>query len=283
MNSIQEVRSLLSDTAERLAGEIDLPVSVRFICDCLNVRIRRCPELKSPVLVNANNAPEVHLPPSPRSTSSASMKSKSHAENPAAPRQNRSEPWERYVVAHELGHYVLHRARQGKPLGKSEYWIHEELCDCFARWLLLPQKAIDKSFARKLAVLPHLSPEASARCLLAISKELQAAARVPWSIAAMRLTEYSEHFAFLSVRDHDKMRLRVDSSTLDRRKEIGRLIQKSSELGQMLSSTDPKTEVVSIPPELFAGFHSRSIISAVAAKRAAPARWHLALSLSSPA
>lgn len=272
MNAIQEVRSLLSDTAKRLAGEIDLPVSVRFICDSLNVRIRRCAELKSPILVNANDAPEVHLPPSP-------MKSRSQPENPAAHRQNRSEPWERYVVAHELGHYVLHRARHGKPLGKSEYWIHEELCDCFARWLLLPEKAMDKSFARKLAVLPQLSPEASARCLLGISKELQTAARVPWSIAAMRLTEYSEHFAFLSVRDHDKMRLRVDSSTLDRRKEIGRLIHKSSALGQMLSGTGPKAETVSIPPDLFVGFHSRSIISAVVAKRAAPARWHLALAL----
>lgn len=278
MDSIAEARSLLSDTADRLAGEIDFPVSVRLICNCLNVRIRRRTELKAAVLVNANDGPEVHLPRPQRNTSRVIFSRTSGTKGSFGGKPNGSESWERYVVAHELGHYVLHRARHGKPLGKSEYWIHEELCDSFARWLLLPQKALEKWFSRRLESLPHISPEVWARSSLAMSKELQGAARVPWSIAATRISEYSERIAFLGIRNHDTTRLRVNCSTLHSRKEIGRLILKSSELGQILSS-EPMARIVSVPPGLFVGFPSLPMISAAAAQRTGPAQWHLGLAL----
>lgn len=50
---------------------------------------------------------------------------------------NRSSPFVRYIIAHEIGHYLLDRHLNFS--GSNEYyWVTEELCDYFSRALLVP-------------------------------------------------------------------------------------------------------------------------------------------------
>lgn len=48
----------------------------------------------------------------------------------------------RFHVAHEIGHALLLREFSALPLGESEYWQHENLCNFFAQRLLLPDAAL---------------------------------------------------------------------------------------------------------------------------------------------
>jgi Zn-dependent peptidase ImmA (M78 family) len=276
MSLIEDARLVLSEAANRLTGDIDFPVSVRLVCQSLNVRIRRRPDLKAAVLVNAGEAPEVLLPARHKSTNSPPNAKTQNARCFASAQRDYGESWDRYLVAHELGHFVLHCARHGKPLGKSEYWLQEELCDSFARWLLLPQKAIEKWSSAKVQAFRHSPKKDFVLSALESSSELERTAHVPWAIAATRLSECLPNLGFLSVRVHDAGRLRVSASTLDRKKEIGRLIPKTSSLGTLLTC-QPAPDTVSIPVAFFAGFQSRPRISTAAAQKTSVGQWRIAL------
>src|SRR2546427_1575479 len=279
MSLVEDARLLLSEAAFRLTGNTDFPVSVRLVCQSLNVRIRRRPDLKAALLVNAGEAPEVLLPARHKSTNFLPNTKTQSLRCLASAQRDHRDSWDRYLVAHELGHFVLHRARHGKPLGKSEYWLQEELCDSFARWLLLPQKAIEKWSSTKAQSFRHTPVENLVLPALELSSELQRTAHVPWEIAATRLSECSPNIGFLTIREHDGRRLRVTASTLDRRKEIGRLIRKSSNLGSLLIRQN-KADFISISADLFAGFQSLPRISVGAAQRMSATQWHIALGFS---
>jgi hypothetical protein len=58
-------------------------------------------------------------------------------------RQRRPAPieaFERFTIAHELGHYVLATQTGHRPRRESEYWLCESLCNEFASELLMPPR-----------------------------------------------------------------------------------------------------------------------------------------------
>jgi len=89
-------------------------------------------------------------------------------------------PTERFVIAHELGHLILLRNGAPKPFGASEYWKLEEVCNDFARRLLINEEAINERLGRG---------DYSASSLLKICAGLALDAKVPWSAAAYRISE----------------------------------------------------------------------------------------------
>lgn len=114
--------SVLREAASRLRGDSCCPVALRPICRQLGVQgIRRdkLQDAKS-VLVNATTSPTIILNCSEG--------------QPGEPSTN----WERFLIAHEIGHLVLHQLGAKPPSGRSEYWKLEKLCDAFARQLLIP-------------------------------------------------------------------------------------------------------------------------------------------------
>jgi len=72
-------------------------------------------------------------------------------------RSSRIKGYERFTIAHELGHYFLLREADARPRRDAEYWLHEELCNRFASTLLIPPKAFegarDPATAQELAAL----------------------------------------------------------------------------------------------------------------------------------
>jgi uncharacterized protein DUF955 len=133
--------------------------------------------------------------------------------------------WDRFLIAHELGHLILYKEHNAKPLGESEYWKHERLCDSFAHWLLIPAcKAHEAAAVRE--------PTASAR--LAASCGLERSGRVPWPVAASAISEVDENVVFFKVADLDKPHLRVRFSTLSNKKGIHTKVDRASPAGKAL-------------------------------------------------
>jgi hypothetical protein len=274
VSCLRNIKAILSDTASRLTGDFEMPISVRAVCQTLDIRVRRHPNIRAAVLVNVGDAPEVLLPA--RAQSARSTVREGHIiPSPNRYDQSSQESWERYVVAHELGHYVLFRERLGKPLGSSEYWIQEELCDSFARWLLLPQKAIENLYRTRELVVGRSSPERASEVALELAREIKRIGRVPWHIAANRISDRLEGIGFMTIRAHNNDRLRVVVSTLPRRKEIGRFVSKSSGFGQVLDQ-QRKAQVAPIGCSLFDAFPSLSKIKAATAERVSNKEWHVA-------
>ena len=51
-------------------------------------------------------------------------------------------PYERFTIAHELGHYVLMRDTTFRATREAEYWLGEDLCNRFASHLLIPDSLL---------------------------------------------------------------------------------------------------------------------------------------------
>lgn len=96
--------------------------------------------------------------------------------------------FERLCVAHELAHYFLLKNFELLPRSKSEYWQHEELCDDFARHLLIPEQYIVQRAS-------DTSWEPSA--YLKLCGDVAAAAWIPWIHAAIRITERNPDVGYL--------------------------------------------------------------------------------------
>jgi hypothetical protein len=204
---LESCRSLLLNEARRLSGQCNIPVPAAAVSKRLGVRLRRTTlNGAEALLVNADSAPEILLSGSPSTDSLTS--------------------WERFLVAHELGHFIMQRASIPKPLGKSEYWEQEHLCNAFARWLLVPESCV-RGFQQAFENAPQAK--------LNLALHIERRAKVPWAVAAYRVAESNPNFVFLGL-TYSKERLKVNVSTLPQKKEIGRLIDAEAELTQTLSA-----------------------------------------------
>jgi Zn-dependent peptidase ImmA (M78 family) len=130
------------------------------------------------------------------------------------------------LVAHELGHYVLQQASVPQPLGEKEYWQHENLCNEFARRLLVPESCVC-GFQNAFENVPEAK--------LNLALHIERRAKVPWAVAAYRVAEANPNFAFLGLVSKEG-RLKVSISTLPQKKEIGRLIDSESDLRRALGA-----------------------------------------------
>jgi hypothetical protein len=231
-------REILGIWADRLSKDCALPIPVAAISHDLGVTIRRhtAPTHKKAHLLGSGARPEISIP------------SGSHA-------AQRFSPWDRFLIAHELGHVILQRECNATPLGTREYWQHEKLCDTFARRLLLPDR-----LHRTAIDCP-----APADQKLNFSRYIERIGGVPWPVAAFRVSEWDTTVAFLRLtREADKYRVTV--STFPDKKEVNRQFQLQHPLGRFVSELRVGQSPTIVSPTIFDGLPSvrRSALISVA-------------------
>lgn len=198
----------LSEVAGEITKHRAIPIDVLELCSQLGVRIARHPDAKKKaLLIQAKSGPEIRLP------SNTSV-------------EHRMSPFERFLVAHELGHYLLAQKFSAAPLGKSEYWQHEALCDWFASILLLPDNLIRDSF----------SDSVQPREILYLIRNLAQKAQAPEPSVAKRLCEVKSGIAIFQVARKGNEAFQIVQTALPEAREIGRKISPSSKIGRALST-----------------------------------------------
>jgi hypothetical protein len=197
-NGLKEFRSQLIDWAAELAAPSEtLPIRLRDICKHLGVIVTRresVPRFKAYLSID----------PTKKSAATILLPHKTIG------------GFERFCVAHELAHYLLFATHKAVPESQSEYWMHEEICDEFARNLLLPDRHLRDSVGT-IATGPA--------GVLGLCRDLAQLAWVPWIQTAIRITEAKPEAIYIRVaRDAD--RLKICSTSLPRQQGRNRVIQK---------------------------------------------------------
>jgi hypothetical protein len=214
-------RAGLCEYATGLAAVSSCPIALRPICRQMGIhgiRREKLSEAKS-ILVDASSKPVIILGTVP-----------SRVGNMAP-----FTPWERFLIAHELGHLVLRKLGAKNPSGPSEYWKVEKLCDAFSRWLLMPDHTL-----RSLAKEKHPNPIGH----LGETLKLMHLCRVPWSIAATRVADVSAETTFLRVNQiavphycdgqNASLTFKVVTTTRENQQGIGQVIKCGTALHQTL-------------------------------------------------
>jgi len=133
--------------------------------------------------------------------------------------------WERFLIAHEIGHLVLHQHGAKPPSGSSEYWKLEKLCDAFARQLLIPESVVAETANNsRCEAIDQL------RATLFIVGRCY----VPWSAAALRMSDTCGDAAFFRLTEVANGGFKVVVSTCPNHQGIGQLIRAGSRLCQTL-------------------------------------------------
>jgi hypothetical protein len=224
----EKYQSTLAESAWNLTGRSHCPIALRPICRQLGVRGIRRDRLVGArsLLVDALARPLIILNGSAASPGSS---------------QNKFTDWERFLIAHELGHLVLHQGGAKNPSGPSEYWKVEKLCDEFARRLLIPDDVVAEHST-------HWGAKAVTR--LEVTLELIKRCAVPWSVVAQKLGDLANDTVFFRVvRTTDDI-FKIVVSTLPNRKGIGQFIKSETPLHQTLSEP---IQVAAKPREIDAG------------------------------
>jgi hypothetical protein len=203
-------RSFLKDAVDKLA--LTSPsFDIEGLCNGIGVKIRKThgKDYKNASLVLTASGYEIRLPCTNKDSKFSSI--------------------QRFLLAHELGHLLLEREFSATPASESDYWQFEELCDYFARALLLPEAYIKTKIDKSAANL---------RDRLGLTNFIARNDSVPWPAVAHRVREFDNQFAFFRVEIRpsifDKPKLFIDVSTLEDKalqhcefsddNELGRLV-----------------------------------------------------------
>lgn len=199
MRGLDKYREILSDCALELAKKFPVPWDPTQLCQHMGVQLLRNGKRKNPVLHFSLDGAVIILP------------------------EKRSRPrFERFQIAHELGHLVLLNECGAAPTGPSEYWQHEDLCDWFARELLLPAQIIRP-------VLEQIPVQAER--FLEFSTLLVDSYNVTWKTAACRISELNPLSLFIAIVPcADDKRAQIKFSSARNRKFVGGILQESAEL-----------------------------------------------------
>jgi len=180
----REYGLLLRQASHTLSGDEPLWVRLQPLCSQLNVK-----EIKRTRLPNGRGHLQCNETEARIFLSVSDITAAYRLSGPAGSIE-RFTPAERLVIAHELGHLILLRNHASKPSGTSEYWRLEEICNDFARRLLIGDTAIAARMDRR---------KYSPTDLLEESEELAADARVPWSVAAHRISDAKTNIGFIRL------------------------------------------------------------------------------------
>jgi hypothetical protein len=204
----QQRRQLLMSFAQAFAREnTRYPVNLGKLCADLGVRILHkdgIPRFKA-YLADAGSNWEnavIFLPP-----------------------EGSGSAYERVCIAHEIAHLLLFRELAASPSTESQHWQLEELCDDFARKLLVPDSAVEQHLSSR-------EPISTLRTAFALSQ----ASKVPWILAALRISELQSDVFFLRLELIPNKRTKIVASTFPRQKERGRLIDEDTALVKLLRS-----------------------------------------------
>jgi hypothetical protein len=255
MTTVNEVvLGRLFQAACDLAQRYSRPVQLGTICNDLGVYVRRTDgRSQRALLVEREDVFEILLP-----------SGMSH--------DDRFTTWERFLIAHEIGHVFLRRFRVQKPLGKSEYWKMEVICDSFARRLLLPRDAVSKT-------LEIVGGSASDR--LRATLELQRQWDIPWPVAAFEVAECAPCFQFFRISSSNR-RFRVSVSTLPNKRQSGRLIDEESSLAVLLRGLKKSSQPVLIPMVTLRSIDGLSEAMDAAVLRATETEYRIAITMRAP-
>jgi hypothetical protein len=133
--------------------------------------------------------------------------------------------YERFCIAHEIAHLLLFRELDAKPQDGSEYWRFEELCDDFARKLLIPEGMVKSHLGQRDPI-----------SALKVSFTLTRVSRVPWIHAARRISEFQPDVYFLRLAVAVAERIKILASTFPNHKERGRLIEEPTQFTSLIRS-----------------------------------------------
>lgn len=225
--SIQkQFESYLYNKAKELSSSRSIPVSIDAICDEFGVTIiRKNPVRKKSYLLELENNYEIQLP-------LRNKKNYNYVTDEIYLTGDGYLPFERYIIAHELGHLLLINKFSLKPYGKEEYWKLEALCDFFARSVLIPEDFISKKIK---------SAQDTLRQRLGLVAFIAKTTKATWPAAADRVVDYNKRYAFFRIiissdKTHTPV-FQINSSTLQGKSEIGRKIKpQEDELGRLFFS-----------------------------------------------
>ena len=199
----------LANAAKELTIGEPLPVDVERVCAKLQVEHGR----------------KIHN----YKTARLAGKSRVYLPSSLLPQSGYYSATERYLIAHEIGHLILTSLCFATPLGRSEYWQFEDLCNSFARQLLIPEN-----------ILNNLTNSIdSPKEAVTISSDLASDALVPWPTAAWRIAERYPGFALLYVtirrNQFSQLTMKVSASTLPRKQIQKKILTAQAGLGLMLT------------------------------------------------
>lgn len=159
----------LKDISEQLTKSCPLPINLNDICARLGISIKRSNIQDAMALgVYTKKGFEIRL--------------QSRLSNYVS--------FERYIIAHEMGHFILNDKFNAVQLNKGDYWYHEELCDYFARSLLLPENYVKKKIEELLGSVYELYE---------LSLDLSKSLLVNWKTSAHRIVDYNNNIAFFEI------------------------------------------------------------------------------------
>jgi hypothetical protein len=129
--------------------------------------------------------------------------------------------FERFCIAHELAHYLLILAFSATPQNKNEYWKHEELCDDFARHLLVPARYVVQKLGDESTEPDHL---------LTLCTNLAQSTRVPWMHTAHRISEFKSDVIYSRCERTSSNDFKFVATTHPRQKGRGKLVKRQAKL-----------------------------------------------------
>lgn len=249
---------ILDQAAGELAGTMPLPVDVRCVCENLGLKVVRT-DLSIPraqaLLIDSPKGAIIYLPSKDRPIEGLT-------------------PFERFLVAHEIGHFVLLRACNAGPRGEGAYWKLERLCDDFASKLLLP----DTIVTRWTAV--HGRPGFDR---LGRTWELAYKAAIPWETVALRLAKLVSDSAFFTLRIEEKgppeLRGKVSFSSLRNRLGLGKVLKADHRLGLTTGASIESSSAKLLGAILLRQLRIRDSIEAATARAVASVKIQLAVRL----
>ncbi len=155
-------------------------------------------------------------------------------------------PFEEFVIAHEIGHLLLERKYSIRPHRSKEYWELEDLCDYFARMLLLPE-----SYIRGKINDSKIEPKA----LLELSNQISEEAQVYWPVAAYRLAEIFADYEFFRAKNNETpskgKHFEIDVTTLENKKERRRRFWLENEIGRKFVAMTKDGDGIFIEQSIF--------------------------------
>ena len=253
-----EYSQTLDQAAREMTGSMQLPIDVRCVSENLGLKIVRA-DLSIPraqaLLIDGPRGATIYLP------------SKAGA-------GQELNPFERFLVAHEIGHFVLLRASNAGPNGKSAYWKLERLCDDFASKLLLPDIIVTAQIAER--VCPRINR-------LGRTWELAHKAGVPWETVALRFAQFESNSAFFSLRIEEngppELRGRVSFSSLHNRLGIGKIFRTDKRFRPAIGNSIESSSAKLLGAILLRQLRIRDSIEAATARAVASVKIQLAVRL----
>lgn len=212
-------REFLSEVADSLSSPVPC-VDIENLCRKLRVEVVRATgeKNKDGYLTQTGNSYKISI-------------SRENAE------KKEYTPSERFIIAHEIGHLLLIRKFSLNPKDEGDYWQIENLCDYFARKLLLPNDYM----AEKINKI-----KLDLRNILGLTNAIAKETHAPWPAIAHRIVEFEPALAFFKVTisySNKKPIFLMNMSTLHNKKIQNTKFSIDNELGRLLTSIDKKSSL----------------------------------------